>query len=1306
MPAPASFQGCNLSPRQTGGLFQIRPRWEGAGAGAGAGGVLAQAQAWGRAGMRGLRALHGGWGPASPRRGGASRRAFGGPAGKWGAIPPPSPSRGCAAPVAATQEPATGPPASDREALGRALVFETQRGFQNVRGSRHADFSDFLCAQLRGVLEQGGFPRAGASPRAPVDLVVTAGLLRRAVEYSQMDVGSRETLLRDVSYLLLDGTPGAAQAATSVVGGRRGAERPEGIAGDASTSRQIARGAGAAATSADQMSGPFPHASYSTVFFDFETTGLDTSRVRAIDIGAVAPGTGASFNTLVNPSIGFSKAGGKGGITEVDDVITKITGITEEDVQSEGVPGIADALTQFEEFISAQFPGKAVVLVAHNAKGYDVPVLVSEYRRIGREIPKNWRFLDTIPFSKEVFAGMGRSPPVAPPEKGNYASWSLENLGKNLGVPANAEAHRALADSQHLVSAFDKLVGLAGRSRAEDLFRGGLFEASQIKSRAAVKSDNVSHRSLAGSRRGGERRQARIGAPNWPPGGQNTVRRTAPAPPLEFPTDERLARHPLAPVHLGEFKEFTSAQKKKLAEAGFLSLQDVLRHYPKKHFLYDCGTDSQLESGDRVWIVGTIKHCSARTAKSKPMLFLTLGVEARRSGGGPPHTFTITDFRAGRNLQWIAKQFENTYKVGTPVVCKGEISDEENEKWKNSGGWKGHWKLKLDDGLDSLLTSRPMPGHDQMMSPDYSDRAPLKAVDFKKIIPKTVDAYAAWVMKSSPGASAVDPIPEEIRQEWELMGCIEAVRGFHAGEASPELVNAARRRLVFEECFMVQVALLLRRDELQRRAAVTQSEDTQEPAEPCLETVALARENLGFDFTNAQHRVLGEILEDLKGPGTMLRLVQGDVGCGKTAIALLALLAACGGGPQGALMAPTDLLATQHFRTLEKMIDKMNGSVLSKGKNSAIRLPQIALLTGSTKAQERAGTLRRLESGEVGIAVGTHALIGEGVKFNDLTLAVVDEQHKFGVDQRSRLQEKGKGGRPPHILSMSATPIPRTLALTLHGDMALSIVDERPPGRAPVQTRALLPAARSQAYATILDQVSLGHKAFVVCPAVMEGSELESAEAQFAQLSQNELSGVKCGLLHGQLSHAEKTRVQDAFMDGKIQVLIATVVVEVGVDVPEATVMLIEGADRFGLAQLHQLRGRVGRSGRPSFCFLIAGSGSEAPGEAAVQRLEVLESTSDGFKIAEADLMYRGPGELVGSKQAGQLPAFALTDLRLEEDRGILEEARQAASKVLASSSAKGGKLPEPLATALAIYPPLPRLDVLPESIATDHGDQ
>jgi ATP-dependent DNA helicase RecG len=1053
---------------------------------------------------------------------------------------------------------------------------------------------------------------------------------------------------------------------------------------------------GTSTQSAEKVQGPFPHKEYNTVFFDFESTGLDTSQCRVIDMAAVAPGTGASFSTLVNPHIGFSGAGaetGKSGIVEVGNFITDLTGITDADVQAEGVPGIADALTQLEAFVAAQAPGKGVVLVAHNGKGYDVPLLVHEYRRIGRDVPSSWRFFDTLSFSKEAFAGLGRPAPRAPASKGGYSSFSLESLGENLELPVNREAHRALADSRHLVNVFDKLVSIAGNGRSEDLFRGGIFGASQVKtrssSRAAEGSGQQSPQKSSKRGRASQRQEPRASTSAQ----SRTARRLTPAPPLSFPEDEGLASHPLAPVHLAEIKDFTTPQQNKMAKAGFVSLQDLLRHYPRKHNIYTSVPGRELQPGDRVCVFGTVKFCEARIVTSKrTMLIITIGVEENTPPGksGTPNTFTITEFRLGGRLQWIANQTEEKYREGTLVSCKGTVMDkDEGKKSKWNRGWEARWDLKLDSGVESLSADRLESPLDDMMVPAYSDRDPLKSAAFAQLIPKALDAYEARLV--SDGAHPIDPIPEGIRADWGLMGSLKAMRGFHTAEVEPEVVEQSRRRLVFEECFMVQIALLQRRGELQRRAEASRSEASSEPTGPCLEIVRRARENLGFQFTAAQDRVMDEILDDMAGPKSMLRLVQGDVGCGKTALALLALLAVAGGARQGALMAPTDLLASQHFRTLEIAVNKLHEG------GPGVVVPQVALLTGSTKASERAEILRGLQSGKVGIVVGTHTLIGESVVFEDLALAVVDEQHKFGVDQRTRLQEKGPKGRPPHILSMSATPIPRTLALTLHGDMALSIVDEKPPGRAPVTTRALLPAARAEAYATILEEVSKGHKAFVVCPAVMEGGEMESAEAQFAQLSQNELRGVKCGLLHGQMAPVEKARVQEAFMDGKVQVLVATVVVEVGVDVPEATVMLIEGADRFGLAQLHQLRGRVGRSGRASHCFLIAGNGDGTPGEAAVQRLGALERTSDGFEIAEADLVYRGPGELVGSKQAGQLPAFALTDLRLEEDRAILEEAREAAERVMAENPSA---LPEHLAAALAIYPPLPRLDVLPGSLA------
>ncbi|HEY9703714.1 MAG TPA: ATP-dependent DNA helicase RecG, partial [Allocoleopsis sp.] len=400
---------------------------------------------------------------------------------------------------------------------------------------------------------------------------------------------------------------------------------------------------------------------------------------------------------------------------------------------------------------------------------------------------------------------------------------------------------------------------------------------------------------------------------------------------------------------------------------------------------------------------------------------------------------------------------------------------------------------------------------------------------------------------------------------------------------------------------------------------------------------------LPFKLTNAQQRVVNDILNDLQKPSAMNRLVQGDVGSGKTVVAVIAILAAIQSGYQAALMSPTEVLAEQHYK---KLVSWFN----------LLHLP-VELLTGSTKVKKRREIYSQLETGELPLLVGTHALIQEKVIFNKLGLVVIDEQHRFGVEQRALLQQKGV---QPHVLTMTATPIPRTLALTLHGDLDVSQIDELPPGRQAIQTTALFGKDRSKAYDLIRREIVQGRQVYVVLPLVEESEKLDlrSAIEEHQHLQESIFPEFKIGLLHGRMSSKDKEEVINAFRDNELQIIVSTTVIEVGVDVPNATVMLIENAERFGLSQLHQLRGRVGRGGNKSYCLLISNSSSND----ARQRLQVLEQSQDGFFISEMDMRLRGPGQVLGTKQSG-LPDFALASL--QEDQEVLELARNAAEKII-----------------------------------------
>jgi ATP-dependent DNA helicase RecG len=497
---------------------------------------------------------------------------------------------------------------------------------------------------------------------------------------------------------------------------------------------------------------------------------------------------------------------------------------------------------------------------------------------------------------------------------------------------------------------------------------------------------------------------------------------------------------------------------------------------------------------------------------------------------------------------------------------------------------------------------------------------------------------------ASLAINLVDPLPAEMLARRRYPGKSEAVLASHfpvdLGEA-----RSARERLAFEELLLLQLALLRRR----------RAQDRQESARPLDKPGSLSAaflRGLPYAPTAAQVRVIAEIERDLIRTVPMRRLLHGDVGSGKTMVAAYCLLRAVEQGGQGALMAPTEVLADQHFLGLA---DQLAGHGV-----------EVRLLKGSQAAAERRAVRKGLETGEVDVVVGTHALIQEGVRFRDLRLAVVDEQHRFGVSQRDAIVAGVGEGVRPHTLHMSATPIPRTLSLTLYGDLDVSVLDEMPPGRRPVSTRLVPPESLEDMWESVRSELTRGHQAYVVCPLIEESEALQTASARqmFADLAAGELRGFRLRLLHGQLPAAEKAATMAAFAGGDTDVLVSTSVIEVGVDVGNATVMVILGARRFGLSQLHQLRGRVGRGAERSYCFLPTGDEDEV----ALERLRVFAGTNDGFALAEADLLARGAGQLFGERQSG------LGDLRvasLLHDRALLEEARGEAEMRLKDGTAE-----------------------------------
>jgi ATP-dependent DNA helicase RecG len=516
---------------------------------------------------------------------------------------------------------------------------------------------------------------------------------------------------------------------------------------------------------------------------------------------------------------------------------------------------------------------------------------------------------------------------------------------------------------------------------------------------------------------------------------------------------------------------------------------------------------------------------------------------------------------------------------------------------------------------------------------------------------------AAWVenaLERCEPKGIHDPVPVEVRETYGVIGRHDALRAIHTPESMVQK-EAARRRLAFDELLRVQLVLVLRKRAMERDALGIRHTTGGD-------LVDRFTASLPYALTGAQQRAIAEITADMASPHPMHRLLQGDVGAGKTVVAVSALLVAVQGGHQGALMAPTEVLAEQHFSSVRALLGALR--VTDPDNLFGERPLRVELLTNRVTGAERRDTLAGLAAGTVDIVIGTHALIQEGVTFRHLGAVVVDEQHRFGVEQRATLRAKGEQDNPdgtvPDVLVMTATPIPRTAAMTVYGDLDVSVLDELPPGRTPISTHwANGPIDEMAAWSDVRAEVEAGRQAYVVCPLIEDSEKLEvaSAEQTYERLRTGELAGLRLGLLHGRIAPADKEAVMDAFRLGDLDVLVATTVIEVGVDVPNATVMVVLDADRFGIAQLHQLRGRVGRGSHRSICWLVT-----ALQEGINPRVDALVATTDGFELAEVDLELRGEGTIMGVAQKGR------SDLKLaslRRDKALVAQAREAAFAVV-----------------------------------------
>ena len=661
-----------------------------------------------------------------------------------------------------------------------------------------------------------------------------------------------------------------------------------------------------------------------------------------------------------------------------------------------------------------------------------------------------------------------------------------------------------------------------------------------------------------------------------------------------------------------------SRTKSRLNNLGIKTIEGLIYHFPHRHDDFtDVRKIAQIVPGETQTLIATVWEASETE----------IGRSRRKSAravlGDETGNITVTWFNQG----YLAR----TLTPGMRIVISGE--------------------------------AKVYRGRIVFQSPEYDifneQEGPLHAGRLVPIYPLTEGLYQRTIRRAVKEALDVglrrvqEYVPQDTLRLYDLMGLRRAISLMHYPE-SPEEVELARRRIAFDEMLMLQLIVARRRIEWQTSGGATRLKSNDGHLEEFLNS-------LPYSLTGAQRRSLDEILADMGREIPMSRLLQGDVGSGKTVVATAALLTAAYNERQVALMAPTEILAEQHFMSVANMLSGDDGAALSSSYFTAQPLKdakpiKACLLTGSLRKRAKDDMHLLIAAGAVDIVIGTQALIQEAVDIPKLALVVVDEQHRFGVMQRMNLRDRGG---TPHMLAMSATPIPRSVRLTMLGDLELSTIDEMPPGRQQIRTRWVEPDQRDNAYAIVRQDVNAGRQAFIICPLIEESEAIQARAAteEYERLSRLVFPDMRVGLLHGRVGQDEREAVMRGFQDGEIDILVATSVIEVGIDIPNATVMLIDGADRFGLAQLHQFRGRVGRGEHPSQCLLL----SDSPGIAAHERIRILERTMDGFEIAEEDLRIRGAGEYMGTRQSGlnDLKVARLTDL------DIMRMARQEAKRLL-----------------------------------------
>ena len=662
----------------------------------------------------------------------------------------------------------------------------------------------------------------------------------------------------------------------------------------------------------------------------------------------------------------------------------------------------------------------------------------------------------------------------------------------------------------------------------------------------------------------------------------------------EQPTDEP----PAPPIEKLDYdapvtsiKGIGAKKTSALGRLGITSVRDLLYTFPRRHDDYSkLKSIGSLWFGEEVTVIGTVESVSTRSIRSGKMK-LVEAVISDKSGA-----IRVTWF----NQPWIEGQLSRAKHV----VLSGEIEQYLGRLTMNNPEWEPLSKKQL---------------HTNRIVPVYPLTREVTQKWLRGIMHDAVEKYSSHL---------VDPLPDKMRSNCSLPKLSAAIRDIHFPESDQSL-QKAKQRLAFDEIFLLQMGVLKQKKQWESRSGqVFDAPD---------KWIDSQLANLPFQLTQAQRKALKQVRDDLRSGHPMNRLLQGDVGSGKTVIAALAGLIVIRQDGQVAFMAPTSILAEQHYQSLKKM---------SNSNPDGLNESEISLLIGSTPEDEKDQIRQKLSQGEIKLVIGTHALLQDPVEFQNLQLAIVDEQHRFGVEQRGTLRQKGNN---PHLLVMTATPIPRSLALTMYGDLELSVIDELPPGRIPVETHVLYPREIERAYSLVRRQVDMGYQAFIIYPLVEESdkSDEKAAVEEFGRLQKEVFPNYSLGLLHGQLHPDEKEQVMARFRDKEIQIMVSTSVIEVGLDIPDATVMLVEGAHRFGLAQLHQFRGRVGRSDQKSYCILVPGNAEEVEN----QRLLAMVDTNDGFVLAERDLAIRGPGQFLGTRQSGytELKLASITDLPLVE---------------------------------------------------------